>query len=168
MKQKFSSSWESSKQPRKQVKFRANAPNHIKRKFMAATLDKDLRKKHGRRSVEVRKGDEVKVMRGKYSKKQGKVSIVDVKHTRIQIDGLQRAKNGGEKLVTWFHPSKVKIISLDDSDSRRFKKKGEAGKVGENKEIKKAEKKVNIKKDTKHIKKGDSAQSTSKKAGAKK
>ncbi|MBT4937349.1 50S ribosomal protein L24, partial [Candidatus Peregrinibacteria bacterium] len=101
MKSKFNKSWNSSVQPRKQVKFRANAPNHIKRKFMAAPLDKPLREKYGRRSIEVRKGDEVKVMRGKFAKKLGKVGVVDVTHTRIQIDGLQRAKKGGEKLETW-------------------------------------------------------------------
>ena len=124
MKSEFSKTWKSSKQPRKQVKFRANAPNHIKRTFMGATSDKALRAKYGMRSIEVRKGDEVKVMRGKFAKKQGKVGKVDVKNTRIQIDGLQRAKKGGEKVETWFHPSNVKIIVLDVSDRKRLKRKG--------------------------------------------
>lgn len=122
MKSEFNKSWKSSKQPRKQRKFLANAPNHIKRTLLGATLDKPLRAKYGRRSIEVRKGDEVKVMRGKFAKKQGKVGIVDVKNTRIQIDGLQRAgKAGGEKLVTWFHPSNVKIIILNVEDRKRLK-----------------------------------------------
>ena len=122
MKAEFNKSWKSSKQPRKQRKFLANAPNHIKRALLGATLDKTLRAKYGRRSIEVRKGDEVKVMRGKFAKKQGKVGIVDVKNTRIQIDGLQRAgKAGGEKLVTWFHPSNVKIIILNVEDRKRIK-----------------------------------------------
>jgi len=140
MKAEFNKSWKSSKQPRKQRKFLANAPNHIKRTLLGATLDKPLRAKYGRRSIEVRKGDEVKVMRGKFAKKQGKVGIVDVKNTRIQIDGLQRGKAGGEKLVTWFHPSNVKIIILDTSDSRRLKM--------EVKEevVKKVEKKAPVKK----------------------
>ncbi len=122
MKSIFSKSWGSSKQPRKQVKFRANAPNHIRRKFMAATLDKPLRKKYGMRNIEVRKGDDVKIMRGKFKGKQGKVGIVDVESTRVQVEGIQRTKEGGEKLVTWFHPSKVKIILLDESDKRRLKR----------------------------------------------
>ncbi len=100
----------------------ANAPNHIKRKLMGACLDKKLRERYGMRSIEVRKGDEVKIMRGKFAKKQGKVGGVDVKHTRIQIDGVQRTKKGGEKVETWFHPSNVKIIVLDESDNRRFKR----------------------------------------------
>jgi len=122
MKSEFNKSWNSSKQPRKQVKFRANAPNHIKRTFMGATLEKALRTKYGIRNIEVRKGDEVKVMRGKFAKKQGKVGKVDVKHTRIQVDGLQRTKKGGEKVETWFHPSNVKIIVLNTDDRKRMKK----------------------------------------------
>lgn len=121
MKSKFSKTWNSSKQPRKQVKFRANAPNHIKKTFMGSTLDKPLRMKYGRRSIEVRKGDEVKVMRGKFKGKQGKVGSVDIKNTRLQIDGIQRAKAGGEKMITWFHPSSVKIIILNVDDKKRLK-----------------------------------------------
>ena len=155
MKSEFNKSWNSSKQPRKQRKFVANAPNHIKRTLLGATLDKKLREKYGMRSVEVRKGDEVKIMRGKFAKKQGKVGKVDVKHTRIQIDGLQRAKLGGEKVETWFHPSNVKIIVLDDSDNRRMKraaargipsKKGTEVPVSSGKKVEKAEEKKEIKK----------------------
>lgn len=144
MKSEFSKSWVSSKQPRKQVKFRANAPNHIKRKFMGALLDKPLREKYGMRNVEVRKGDDVKIMRGKFAKKQGKVGVVDVKNTRIQVDGVQRAKSGGEKLETWFHPSNVKIILLDTTDNRRFKsskKKTSEGNVVKDKPSEDKEKK---------------------------
>ena len=108
---------------------------------MGSTLDKALRTKYGMRNIEVRKGDEVKIMRGKFRGKQGKVGTVDVKHTRVQIDGVQRAKKGGEKVETWFHPSNVKIIVLNSDDRKRMKK----GKIEEKvpaKEIKPATKKV--------------------------
>lgn len=121
MKSKFNKSWNSSKQPRKQVKFRANAPNHIKKTFMGATLDKALREKYGRRNIEVRKGDEVKIMRGKFKKKQGKIGIVDIQRTRVQVDGIQRMGIGGKKLETWFHPSNIKIIILNVEDRKRLK-----------------------------------------------
>ena len=121
MKSEFSKTWNSSNQPRKQIKFRANAPNHIKRTFMGATLEKSLREKYGRRSIEVRKGDEVKIMRGNFKGKQGKVGTVDIKRTRIQVDGIQRTKQGGEKLETWFNPSKIKIIILNADDKKRLK-----------------------------------------------
>ncbi len=142
MKSEFNKSWNSSKQPRKQVKFRANAPNHIKRTFMGSTLDKPLREKYGRRTIEVRKDDEVKVMRGKFKGKQGKVGSVDVKNTRIQIDGIQRVKAGGEKLITWFHPSNIKIIILDDKDNRRLKAGKKVEKIKKNSEEENVEKKT--------------------------
>jgi large subunit ribosomal protein L24 len=150
MKAEFNKSWNASKQPRKQVKFRANAPNHIKKTFMGSTLDKPLREKYGRRNIEVKKGDEVKVMRGKFAGKQGKVGNVDVKNTRIQIDGIQRTKAGGEKMITWFHPSKVKIIILNVEDKKRLKKEKKVEVKTEEvkkevKEIKKAVKKVTVK-----------------------
>jgi len=119
---------------------------------MASLLDKPLREKYGRRSIEVRKGDEVKVMRGKFAKKLGKVGIVDVTHTRIQIDGLQRAKKGGEKLETWFHPSKVKIVNLYEDDSRRLKnlKKKTASKTVKTEEVERevVKEKIETKKST--------------------
>jgi large subunit ribosomal protein L24 len=117
---------------------------------MGATLDKALRTKHGMRGTGIRKGDEVKVMRGKFRGKQGKVGSVDVKRTRIQIDGVQRAKMGGEKVETWFHPSNVKIIVLNVEDSRRLK----GAKKVEKKEIASTEEKV-VKKKTDSKIKGD-------------
>jgi large subunit ribosomal protein L24 len=140
MKSEFSKTWNASRQPRKQRKFLANAPNHIKHKLMGSALDRPLRQKYGRRSIEVVKGDEVKIMRGKFKGKQGKVGIVDVKHTRIQVDGVQRSKGkGGEKLETWFHPSKVKVIVLNDKDSKRLSQKVTKT------EVKKVENKTEVK-----------------------
>ena len=55
MKSQFSKSWKSSKQPRKQRKYIAKAPLHIKRKLMGVNLSKELRKKHGKRNIVVRK-----------------------------------------------------------------------------------------------------------------
>ena len=46
MKKKFSESWKSSKQVRKQRKYRYNAPLHIKQKFVNVHLAKELRKKY--------------------------------------------------------------------------------------------------------------------------
>ena len=123
MKSEFNKNWNRSKQPRKQRKYLANAPLHLKRKLLSTNLDKPLREKNSRRSIEVRKDDEVKVMKGKYSKKQGKITEVDVKNTRVQIDGINIAKKDGEKAAVWFHPSNLKIIKLDDSDKKRMKSK---------------------------------------------
>jgi large subunit ribosomal protein L24 len=122
MKTEFNKNWVSSVQPRKQVKYRANAPNHILRKFMSASLDKKLKEKYGRNSIEVRKDDEVKIMRGKNKGKLGKVLVCDIKKTRVQVDGITKQKKSGDKVPVWFHPSNLKIIVLNDKDSRRVNK----------------------------------------------
>ena len=53
MKSRFSIAWKGSSQPRKQRKFRVNAPLHVKGTFLNAPLIKDLRAKHGARTVRV-------------------------------------------------------------------------------------------------------------------
>ena len=129
MKQKFSTKWKASKQPRKQRKYLANAPNHLKKKQLSATLSKELREKYGRRSIELRKNDEVKIMRGKFKGKQGKITGVNTKIGKVALEGLQKTKNDGTKINVWFHASKVKIILLDSSDNKRMRLKKEIKKL---------------------------------------
>jgi large subunit ribosomal protein L24 len=116
MKSAFSTSWLSSKKPRKQRKYQANAPLHLRHKFLSANLSKDLRKKYGKRSLPVRKGDEVLVMRGAFKKKKAKVSVVDLKRTRIALENIQRTKKDGTKVNVWFNPNslQIQIPTLDD------------------------------------------------------
>src|SRR3989338_8553214 len=98
MKQNFSTKWKESKQPRKQRKYRANAPLHIRKRFMSVSLVKDLRKKHGKRNLPVVKGDTVKIIKGKFKGKQGKVSEVKLKTGKIFVEGIQGKKLDGSKV----------------------------------------------------------------------
>jgi large subunit ribosomal protein L24 len=120
MKSKFSTSWVRSKQPRKQRKYRAEAPLHIKHKFLSANLSKELRKKHGKRSVPIRKGDEILVMRGSFRKKKAKVSLIDLKRTRLALEGVQRSKKDGTKVNVYFNPSSLQIQALNLDDKKRI------------------------------------------------
>lgn len=122
MKIEFSTAWKSSKQPRKQRKYVAKAPLHIKKKFVSANLSKELREKHKLRSAPVRKDDVVKVMRGKFKGKQGKVLEVNLKSSRIVVEGLQVKKMDGSKVNTRLQPSNVRIIELNLNDKKRFKR----------------------------------------------
>ena len=121
MKSLFSMTWKSSKQPRKQRKFLANLPTHLRQKQLSASLDKELKLKYNRRTIGLRKNDEVKIMRGKFTKKQGKILLVDPKYARVQVEGIEITKKNGEKTFVWMKPSNLKIIKLDDSDKRRLK-----------------------------------------------
>ena len=123
MKQKFSKSWKSSKQPRKQRKYSANAPLHIRKKFLSVNLSKGLRKKHGRRNIPVKKGDVIKIMRGKCKKKQGKVTEVNTKTSKISIEGIQVKKQDGSKVNVRLRPSNLQIIELNLEDKKRLKSK---------------------------------------------
>jgi large subunit ribosomal protein L24 len=120
MKSKFSTHWLSSKQPRKQIKFAANAPLHLRHKFLSANLSKELRKKYDKRSLPVRKGDEVLVMRGAFKKKKAKIATVDVKRTRVSLESIQRTKKDGTKVNVWFAPSSLQIQTPTLDDKKRL------------------------------------------------
>ena len=122
MKSKFSTSWIGSKQPRKQRKYRHNAPLHLKHRFLSTHLSKELRQKYGKRSVSARKGDEVLVMRGKFAKKKGKIVEIDVKRSRVTVDGINRKKTDGTKVNVYFDTSNLLIQSLNLDDKKRFKR----------------------------------------------
>ncbi|MEM5878860.1 MAG: 50S ribosomal protein L24 [Candidatus Aenigmatarchaeota archaeon] len=118
---KWSPKWKSSKNPKKQRKYRYNAPLHVKRKLVSVHLSKELRAKYKKRSIPVRKGDEIIVLRGKYKKRTGKVSRVDLIHGRVYVDGITRKKVAGTEIPVSFTPSNLMITSLYD-DKKRFKK----------------------------------------------
>lgn len=121
MKQKFSKHWIASKQPRKQRKYRANAPSHIRHKLMSVNLNKDLRKKYGKRNVPLRKDDNVRIMKGEFKGKTGKIETIDRAKLRVSIAGMTRTKKDGSKVGVWFDPSNLQIKELNLEDRKRVK-----------------------------------------------
>jgi large subunit ribosomal protein L24 len=121
MKKKFSDKWKGSRQPRKQRKYRANAPFSIRKKMLVSNLSKDLRDKYKRRSFPLRKNDLVKVMRGEFKGKKGKVILIDLSRLKVAIEGLQRTKKEGTKVNVMFDPSVLQIQELDLDDKKRIK-----------------------------------------------
>ncbi len=121
MRTKWSRTWARSKQPRKQRKYLYNAPLHIRRKLMSAPLSKELREKYKIRNIPVRKGDVVRVVRGKFYDVKGKVVDVDYKRYRIFVEGAEIVKKDGTRVKYPIHPSKVEIVELDLSDNWRKK-----------------------------------------------
>jgi len=109
------------RQPRKQRKFLYNAPLHLRGKIMAATLSNELRNKYGVRSLPIREGDKVRVMRGDFKGKEGKVVEVDLKRYRIHVEGVTHKKTDGTEVYYPLHPSNVMIIELNLDDERREK-----------------------------------------------
>jgi large subunit ribosomal protein L24 len=121
MKKKFSTKWKASKQPRKQKKYSANAPLHLKKKLVSANISKELRKKYGKRSIPVRKGDVVKIMRGKFKGKKGKVTEVRMKYEKIIVEGIQVKKQEGSKVNFPLRASNLQITEINLDDKKRIK-----------------------------------------------
>jgi large subunit ribosomal protein L24 len=106
----------SAKSPRKQRKLLYNAPAHLRHKLMAAPLSPELSASKGAKTLPVRKGDTVRVMRGDHKGFEGKISRVDLKNYKIYVEGLTREKVDGTNIFISVHPSKVlvKNLNLDD------------------------------------------------------
>jgi large subunit ribosomal protein L24 len=117
-----------SSQPRKQRKFRYNAPLHIKSTFLNAHMSDELVKEHGIKTLRVVEGDTVKVMRGDHAGSEGKVREVDVKYESIAVDGIVEQKADGKEMPRKIHASNVLLTKLNTDDERRLGKKKEAKK----------------------------------------
>ena len=117
----FSPRWKSSKKPRKQRKYLANAPLHIRKDFLKVQLSKPLRAKYKRRNVLVHRGDKVKIMRGQFYGMIGKAEIVDYNASRVYVEGASIVKKDGSKSNYPIHPSNLQIQELVMDDKKRIK-----------------------------------------------
>lgn len=108
-----------SSKPNKQRKRLYSAPHHLRGKIMSAHLSEDLRRTYGTRSLPIRAGDVVRVMRGDYRGVEGKVLRVNRKKYRIYIEGVTRQKVDGTTVSIPIHPSNVEVIKLNLDDKHR-------------------------------------------------
>jgi large subunit ribosomal protein L24 len=108
-----------------------NAPKHVRYKQMSVHLLEDLLLKYNVRSVPVRKGDTVKIIRGALKGHTDKVAKVNLKKGMVTIENATIAKADGTQLSKWIHPSNLMITKLDLSDPWRKKKLGVLATEGE-------------------------------------
>ena len=111
-----------SRQPRKQRLMRENSPLHRRRRMVSAHLSEELWAKYYKRSIPLRKGDTVKIMRGEYKGKVTKVVKVDYRKVKVSLDGVVSTKADGKQKEKWVDPSNVMLVKLDLSDDRRKQK----------------------------------------------
>lgn len=119
MRSAFATTWKKSVQTRKQRKYAYNAPYHVKGRFLSAHLSKELKEKHGKRSVRVRTGDKVKVLRGTYKGREAKVEKVDAQRGKVYLTRVEARKMDGTSTPVAFNPSNLAITELDLSDKKR-------------------------------------------------
>lgn len=130
---KFNKTWKSSKAPKKQRKYLAKAPLHIKQKLVGANLSKDLRKETGLRTIPVKTGDQVKILRGQFKGHIGDVEKVNLLKTKIHVSGAETIKKSGAKSMYPISPSNIQIIKLNKDDKKRIKKSKSTQKTEEKK-----------------------------------
>ena len=123
MSKQYSTHWKASKSPRKQRNYVSLAPDHIRGNFVRSHLSKELQKKYGKRNLRVREGDKVKVLRGQFKGKEGKIESVDTKKAKVLITGIEVIKKEGSKTRYPIATSNLIIIELNLFDKRRIKKK---------------------------------------------
>ena len=121
-----------SKQPRKQRLARYNAPLHRRRVEMSAPVDNALRLKQEAnnvfypRSMPVRVGDRVIIVRGEGRVKSGerrghKIAKIDRRKRKIYLENHTYFKSDGTELQRPIDSSNVVIINPDWTDLKRRK-----------------------------------------------
>ena len=124
-----------SSKPGKQRKAQFNAPIHVKRKRIRARLqlDKPDERLAGLRSVTIRVGDTVRVVRGDFAHGgkrvggkrnadplSGKVLSVDSNTGRLSIEGATATKSDNREEAVPVHASNVVVTKLDETDKLRM------------------------------------------------
>eukprot|EP00475_Leptophrys_vorax_P030313 TRINITY_DN452_c0_g1_i1.p1 TRINITY_DN452_c0_g1~~TRINITY_DN452_c0_g1_i1.p1 ORF type:complete len:143 (+),score=33.27 TRINITY_DN452_c0_g1_i1:198-626(+) len=102
--------------------------------IMSATLSKELRTRYNVRSLPIRKGDEVTILRGTHKGREGQVIQVYRKKFVIHVDRVTRDKSNGATVQIGIQPSNTMITKLHlDPDRKRVlerknrKKDGDKG-----------------------------------------
>jgi large subunit ribosomal protein L24 len=106
---------------KKQRKARWNAALHKKKRMVSAHLDSSLMSEYNVRSLPVRKGDTVKVLRGAedFKTSEAKVASVDLKNLKIIVENITVPKADGTQKPKPVDPSDVLLTKLDLSDPWR-------------------------------------------------
>lgn len=91
---------------------------HSRIKSMSASLSSELRDKYGFRSLPIRDGDEVRVMRGDFKGVEGEVTEVNTDSRRIIVEGVEATKADESEVNTPVHPSNVEITKFEKDKMR--------------------------------------------------
>ena len=104
---------------RTQRKRQLAAPSSIKRRLMSCHLSKTLRAEHKLRALPIKRGDEVKILKGKFKGRGGKVVQVYRRRNVIHVDKIQREKQNGQTVFCPIRPSYCVIEKLLNNKDRK-------------------------------------------------
>ena len=95
---------------------------HTRSKQLGSQLSEDLRKKYGKKSVRVIKGDSIKIVIGEFKGVDGKISKVLTKKNSVSVEGVKKEKTKGEKFDVYIHTSNLLVTDLNTDDKWRIAK----------------------------------------------
>ena len=89
---------------------------------LSSLLSANLRKKYSKKSVRVKEGDSVKVIRGEFTGVDGKITNVSSADGGLTIEGVKKEKLKGEKYDVFIHTSNIIVTALNTDDKWRINK----------------------------------------------
>ena len=104
---------------RTQRKRQLSAPSSIKRRLMSCHLNKTLKAEHKIRSLPIKRGDEVKILKAKMKGKVGKVVQVYRRRNVIYVDKITREKQNGQSVFLPIRPCNCVIEKLLNNKDRK-------------------------------------------------
>ncbi|MFW9973912.1 MAG: 50S ribosomal protein L24 [Candidatus Thorarchaeota archaeon] len=123
-----------SKSPRKQRKRVQKAAMHERKNILKCRLDEFLQEEYGLRSLVVKKGDLVRIMRGQFRDTEGKVTQVSYKRGVVFLDNTTITKADGKEASVPVHPSNLMLVKLELNDERKALIENKVMKIAESEE----------------------------------
>ena len=98
-----------------------NAPIHIRRRYISATLSPNLKTQYGARTMPVIEDDTVTITKGDRKLTEGKVLRVNTKSSRVYVEGVTRTRLDGSTVQIPIRAENVMITKLNLDDDWRKK-----------------------------------------------
>lgn len=107
--------------PARNRKAKREAPYHHRKAVFNVHLSKDLRSKHGIRALPIRKDDTALITRGKFAGLSKRVTHINFKKSKIQMEGIKTTKTDGTEIFHFIDPSNCILTSFGKLDEGRRK-----------------------------------------------
>lgn len=95
---------------------------HKRKNGSCSSQQRSSKKKYTKRSLRLRVGDKVKILRGTHKGEEQKIESVDIKKTRVYIEKMDLTKKDGSKTRIPFHPSNLMLTDLNLDDKKKSTK----------------------------------------------
>ncbi len=110
-----------SSKPGKMRKHQLACSKHLRSRLVHGHLSRPLSAQYGTKSMVVRRGDRVRVMRGDFSGHEDEVTEVDLNRGFVYVKDVTQDKADGTKSFVPLRASNLEITKLSLDDERRQK-----------------------------------------------